>query len=307
MKVMVSGLINMEASCPVKQFPIEYFPIDYPFSKIALGISGVGYNLIRNFMKLGDDVTFVSMVGSDLWGDVIREQLEKEGFCADYVYPILSSTPQSIILYDNTGKREIYCDLKDYQEIAIDISGLEQQIEEADFIIACNSNFNRPICEMAKRKGKRIATDVHVFSKPEDDYNRDFLKAADVVFLSDEGVQTSPEELIKEINQLYHNKIIVMGCGKKGALLFEAATEKFTMIPAVTTRPVVSTSGAGDALFSTFLHFYGQGNSPVESLRKATYVASYKIGERISSEGFLTESELEKMMQKAGRKGNRVH
>lgn len=202
-------------------------------------------------------------------------------------------------MYDNTGKREIYCDLKDYQDVNIELSMLKEQIEEADFIIACNSNFNRPVCEIAKEKGKRIATDVHVFSNPEDEYNRDFLAAAEVVFLSDEGVLTSPEELIKEIYRLYHNKIIVMGCGSKGALLFEAATETFTMIPAVTTRPVVSTSGAGDALFSTFLHFYGKGNSPAESLRKATYVASYKIGEKISSEGFLTEDELEKLMRGA--------
>lgn len=298
MKIMVSGLINIESSCPISQFPIEYFPIDYPFHKIASGISGVGYNLIRNFMKLEDDVTFVSMVGNDLWGEVIRQQLEKQGFCTDYVYPILSSTPQSIILYDTTGKREIYCDLKDYQEITVDISKLEKQIEEADLVVACNSNFNRPICEIAKQKGKQIATDVHVFSDPEDEYNRDFLKASDIVFLSDEGVRTSPEELMKEIYQLYHNKIIVMGCGSKGALLFEAATEKFTMLPAVTTRPIVSTSGAGDALFSTFLHFYKKGDSPIESLRKATYVASYKIGEKISSEGFLSEDELEKIMRR---------
>lgn len=297
MKIMVSGLINIESSCPIKQFPIAYFPIDYPFNQIASGISGVGYNLIRNFMKLGDDVTFVSMIGKDLWGDVIRQQLQKEGFCTDYVYPILNSTPQSIILYDNSGKREIYCDLKDYQETDVSLSSLEKQIEEADLVIACNSNFNRPICEMARQKGKLIATDVHVFSNPEDDYNKDFLKAADIVFLSDEGVLTSPEELIKEIYHLYHNKIIVMGCGSKGALLFEAEKGEFTMLPAVTTRPVVSTSGAGDALFSTFLHFYVKGESPIESLRKATYAASYKIGEKISSEGFLSESELEKLME----------
>ena len=297
MKVLVSGLINIESSCPVKQFPIEYFPIDYPFHKVASGISGVGYNLIQNFRKLEDHVTFVSMVGSDLWGDVILQQLKKQGFCTDHVYPILDRTPQSIILYDPDGKREIYCDLKDYQETNVDLSKLEKQIEEADLIVACNSNFNRPICEIAKQKGKQIATDVHVFSNAADEYNRDFLQAADIVFLSDEGVRTSPEELMEEIYQLYHNKIIVMGCGSKGALLFETETGKFTMVPAVKTRTVVSTSGAGDALFSTFLHFYGKGDSAIESLRKATYAASYKIGEKISSEGFLSESELEKLMQ----------
>lgn len=299
MKVMVMGLINIESSCPIKHFPVAYFPIDYPFHKISSGISGVGYNLIRNFQKLGDEVTFVSMTGEDLWGEVIRQQLQKEGFSTDYVYPVLSSTPQSIILYDDTGKREIYCDLKDYQDTYLDIGKFKDKIAEADLIIACNSNFNRPVCREARCMGKRIATDVHVLSDPQDAYNRDFLESADIVFLSHEGIPCTPEEMILELYKLYHNKIIVMGCGSKGALLFEAETETFTWVSAVTTRPVVSTSGAGDALFSTFLHFYGKGDSPVESLRKATYAASYKIGERLSSEGFLTEMQLQELMKES--------
>ena len=30
-KILVSGLINTETTIKIKQFPIEYFPIDYPF------------------------------------------------------------------------------------------------------------------------------------------------------------------------------------------------------------------------------------------------------------------------------------
>lgn len=30
-KILVSGLINTETTIKIKQFPIKYFPIDYPF------------------------------------------------------------------------------------------------------------------------------------------------------------------------------------------------------------------------------------------------------------------------------------
>lgn len=30
-KILVSGLVNVETTCAVRQFPVEYYPIDYPF------------------------------------------------------------------------------------------------------------------------------------------------------------------------------------------------------------------------------------------------------------------------------------
>jgi ribokinase len=60
----------------------------------------------------------------------------------------------------------------------------------------------------------------------------------------------------------------------------------------MTVRPIVNTIGAGDALFSAFLHFYIQGEEPLDSLKYATYFASYKIGANGGAEGFLTEEEL---------------
>ncbi len=31
MKVIVSGLVNIETTLKVRKFPIDYYPIDYPF------------------------------------------------------------------------------------------------------------------------------------------------------------------------------------------------------------------------------------------------------------------------------------
>ena len=67
------------------------------------------------------------------------------------------------------------------------------------------------------------------------------------------------------------------------------------LIPAVATRDVVQTGGAGDALFAAFLHSYLSTKNPVLALRMAIVFASYKIGEMRSGEGFLTATELESL------------
>jgi sugar/nucleoside kinase (ribokinase family) len=58
--------------------------------------------------------------------------------------------------------------------------------------------------------------------------------------------------------------------------------------------------GAGDALFSCFLHFYLDGDEPILALRKATVFAAYKIGESGASLGFLPEDELHRLFAPFG-------
>lgn len=295
-KILVSGLINIETTCPIKGFPLDYFPIDYPFNQVKSVISGVGYNLITNLKKLNDHVTFASMTGKDIFGNLVLNELKGKELSTAYIKPILSATPQSVILSAPDGRREIYCDLKDYQEAVYDFSSLALQISESDLIIACNSNFNRPLVKLAKAMNKLIATDVHVLDDAKNEYNRDFMENSQILFLSDEGLKNRDlKAFVWELNSYYHNKIIVVGCGDQGALLFEAESARFTEFPAIYTRPVVATSGAGDTLFSTFLHFYAQTKDAQKSLYYATIAASYKIGEAGSSNGFLDESELIKL------------
>jgi ribokinase len=48
-------------------------------------------------------------------------------------------------------------------------------------------NFCRPLLERAKKYKKDIATDIHVISDIKDEYNKDFMQAANILFMSDEG------------------------------------------------------------------------------------------------------------------------
>jgi acarbose 7IV-phosphotransferase len=69
--------------------------------------------------------------------------------------------------------------------------------------------------------------------------------------------------------------------------------------PTVRTRPVVNSIGAGDALFSAFIHYYTKTSDPYLAIRKALVFASYKIGAVSAADGFLDEPGLEKLFSEA--------
>ena len=152
----------------------------------------------------------------------------------------------------------------------------------------------RRICAWAADAGKPLATDVHTLADPRDEYNRDYLRAAQVLFLSDERLWASPEESARELLGLYSNlRVVVIGLGAEGALLAERRTGRVERYPAVYTRPVVNTIGAGDALFSAFIFGYARSGDAETALRRAMVFASYKTGVKGAAEGLLTEPEWE--------------
>jgi ribokinase len=295
-KILVSGLINTETTVKIKQFPIEYFPIDYSFFGVNTRVSGVAYNLAKALKTLGDDVRFVTMTGNDFSAKYISEELANIEISSEYVKNTLKATPSSVVLYDETGRRQIYCDLKDIQETKMNFE--KELYEDCDIIMACNANFNRDLLKKAKADNKIIVTDVHVLSDINDEYNKDFMQYANVLFLSDENIKGDYKEFIMDIENTYGNDIIILGRGSKGALMYVKAEAKFYELPAVKVGEVVNTVGAGDSLCSSFVHFYAKGLKPEEALKRAQIFASYKIGFDGASVGFADEAKVEELYSK---------
>lgn len=291
MKLLVSGLLNIETTVAVRGFPINYYPIDYPFFGVNAAVSGVGYNIAKALCTLGDEVRLHSFIGSDDEGDRVMTQLQRDGIGTDGIRCTLKATPTSAVLYDPDGRRQIYCDLKDIQEQALDPNAVN--FDDCALTAICNINFNRALIKAAKAKGAVTATDVHVLSDIEDDYNRDFMENADILFLSDENLPCPAEQFIRRLRDRYHNRVIVIGMGGKGAMLLDAATEKVTHLSACRNVSVVNTVGAGDALFAAFLHFTAKGFAPADALKRAEVFAAVKIGYNGASKGFCTDAEVE--------------
>lgn len=298
MKVLVSGLLNIETTVKIKQFPIHYYPIDYPFFGVNSNVSGVGFNLSGAFGKLGDKVELVSFLGNDDESERILMHLAKNGTSTDSISRTLKNTPVSVVLFDDEGKRQIYCDLKDIQEQTVNTDDITvmNKLESCDIAVLCNINFNRSLLQKAKTLHKIIATDVHVLSDIDDEYNKDFMSNADILFLSDEKLPTVPEKFIVDIAEKYGNQIIVIGMGGKGAMLYDNGN--LYQLSAVQCQ-AVNTVGAGDALFASFLHYYGKGFVPLEALKRAECFAAIKIGYNGASVGFADEAAVENQLNSA--------
>lgn len=305
-RILVSGLINLETTLKVDGFPIPYFPVTYPFFGVNSSISGVGFNLSKALTTLGDEVAFCSLVGRDLAGEQAIHALQAQGIDTRFVLPQVAQTAQSVILYEPSGRRQIYTDLKDIQEQAYPPERFDEAARGCELVVLCNINFSRPLLSRAKtlapaagdRSRPWIACDVHALENFEDEYNRDFMAAADILFLSHERLPVAPEAAAQELAGRYGNAILVIGLGSAGALL-RVERDGFTgRFPAVYTRPVINTIGAGDALFSAFLHSYARQADPYQALRAAMVFASYKIGTTSAADGFLDEAGLQEWISK---------
>jgi ribokinase len=212
----------------------------------------------------------------------------------------MPQTPQSVILYDAAGKREVYTDLKDIQERAYPLQRFEVLAAGCDLCVLCNTNLSRALLGSAAKLGKLVACDVHTIANPDDDFNRDFMAAADILFCSNERLPVTPEEWVAAVSRRYDPLIQVVGLGVEGALLAVRGSAP-QHVPALRLRQVVNTIGAGDSLFSAFLHgWLLTDGDALRALQLATVFASWKVGGNGGADGFLTAGELQSLAAAQG-------
>jgi len=296
-KIFVSGHVNQEVNLKIKSFPLAYNSVNFPFFGINTSISGVGLNIAKSLHTLGDEVVFLSIIGNDQIGKNAIQTVEGFGVSSEYLLPKLNETCESVILFDATGRRQIHCDLKNIQDLRIDEDTFLKAQDGCEVLCLCNINFNRGILRTARSFGKIIATDVHAISGIDDVFNQDFMATANILFFSDDNLKEEAESFVLEVENRFGNDIIIVGRGASGAYMYVKGEKQGVFVPAVATRPVINTIGAGDALFSSFIHFYNKTKDPHSSLSKAVVYASYKIGENGAAKGFLKENELEKLLK----------
>lgn len=289
MRVAVAGAVNLETTVPVEGFPLRYQAVHFTRG-IASRPSGVGWNIALALHTLGDEVRLVGLLGDDPAGRAVREQAAAAGLVAEF-HPT-RETPQSVILYDPAGRRRAETDLKDLQDAAFPPDRFDAALASCDLTVLANSNWTRPLLARARAAGVPIATDLHEVRSLDNPYDADYLAHADILFLSGERLPTAPEAFAARLRERADPEIVGIGLGERGALVAPRHAPP-VLVPAVRPRPVLSTVGAGDALFAAFLHFRGRHLDPVAALRRAVLFAGWKVGDASGSGGFLTEEQIE--------------
>ena len=71
--------------------------------------------------------------------------------------------------------------------------------------------------------------------------------------------------------------------------------KRFTKVASlkISSDDIKGTVGAGDALFSAFLHYHSKGYCSLEALKRAQIFASAKITANGGAAGFVTEAQIE--------------
>ncbi|MCI9459351.1 MAG: carbohydrate kinase family protein [Clostridia bacterium] len=294
MKVFVSGILGIETTLAVRGFPVSYYPVDYPFFGIRAEVAGSAYRMAKSFRALGDDVRLYSFVGDDVQGRRVFDALDADGLPRCLIDSSLAETVETVVLQEIPfGRRQVYCDLKDVQERRTDVSDerIRAAVGEADACAIMNVNFNRPILALARELGKTIACDVQALASVTDSFNAEFIEYADILFLSDEGAPGSPEDFLAALAERCNARVIVMGLAADGVLCYDREKNNMHKLKAVDVGKVLS-AGAGAALMSSFLHYYGRYDT-AEALKRAEVFSALKLAANAAGGGYPTERDVE--------------
>ena len=293
-KFMVAGFVQFETIVKVDERPLPYKQFESIPETINTDIGGAGFNQAMALRWLGNEVDFMSMVARNLSKRQIDAYLKRNevDLSTDYVLPMLDGMPTSVILYCN-GEKQTFEDVKDIRHVEYDFELLESHIQDKDMVVMSNCNFCRPIIGLAQKYNKPIALNVRSMRADKIAPKEDFMKAADILYISDDDIERDPYDIVNDCREKYDPKILIMGLGNKGVILYTKEDNSVLEYKPVKTNEIVNTVGAGNALFSAFIHYYAKTKNAKESIKNALLFASYKIGFVGTSNGFMTEQQIE--------------
>lgn len=293
-KFMVAGFVQFETIVKVDKLPLPYKQFESIPETINTDIGGAGFNQAMALRWLGNEVDFMSMVARNLSKRQIDAYLKRNevDLSTDYVLPMLDGMPTSVILYCN-GEKQTFEDVKDIRHVEYDFELLESHIQDKEMVVMSNCNFCRPIIGLAQKYNKPIALNVRSMRADKIAPKEDFMKAADILYISDDDIECDPYDIVNDCRNKYDPKILIMGLGNKGVILYTKEDNSVLEYKPVKTNEIVNTVGAGNALFSAFIHYYAKTKNAKESIKNALLFASYKIGFVGTSNGFMTEQQIE--------------
>lgn len=292
-KFLVAGVTQIETIVRVDKIPVSYAPLSSVQDSIYTAMGGDAYNESLALKWLGDDVTFMSIVGRNQDLGLINPPDRRITLSTDYIIPQMQETPAEVVLYDKQRKQQIFEDIKDLRENVYDMNVVTPIAGACDMMVLANANFCRPFAKTAAELGKPIAVNIRSYNPEKEKYNTDFLEPAKVLYFSDDTLSEDPYDFIDRMSSTYGTEIIILGQGSEGLILFDKTKDIKAHYKTVKTNEVVNTIGAGNALFACFLHFYMETGDSVNAIKNALLFASYKIGYMGTSNGFMTVDQLE--------------
>jgi sugar/nucleoside kinase (ribokinase family) len=289
-KIVVAGVTSLYMAAGVQEYPLAYEPTRTPLW-MRSGVTGAAGHIAKVLRTLGNDVRLCTLAGNDAAGLTIRSELQGHRLLGQGVID-RGATSLGIVLVSPDGRRMGFPYLAAVSAVEYPVDVFRREAEGADLAVLTNARFVRPLIQHAERLDVPIAVDAHLISDVDDDYNRPWLEVADIVFCSHEKLPCAPTEWVARMFAQYPGcSIAAVGRGANGCLL-GMRDGTLVQTAGIAPRGVVSTAGAGDALFASFLHGWLATGNPVSALEAAVLHAGWKVGDMLPGASSLTEAEL---------------
>ncbi|WP_436498282.1 carbohydrate kinase family protein [Actinokineospora sp. HUAS TT18] len=262
-KVFVAGPVSWNRLVVLDRLP-EARPHTVFADRHWMAVGGTSAGKALNLASLGAQVTLRTVVGDDDLGRAVLDVLERAG--VEVIAEVADgATEQHLNLMDPHGGRvSIYLELPELRDARHDERAFAA-MAAADAAVIDLAEHARPLLAAARAAGVPVWCDLHSYDGVAD-FHRDFVAAADHVFLNDDAFRDGPgrddDGLLALLKSL--GKPAVATLGADGALgVADGAVHR---VPAVPIEEIVDTNGAGDAFFSGFLVAHLAGSDMVAAM-----------------------------------------
>lgn len=250
------------------------------------GHGGKGSNQAVVAARLGADVSLLTAVGPDVFGDQARELWRSEGIAADKVVTAAASTMVGVIVVEPSGENRIVIAPGALDELSTDhVDSFEGEIAAADVLM---TGFEIPVAaarralQLARRHGVR--TLLNPAPAPDEPLDAELWGLVDVITpnqteaarLTGEHWVNSPHACAGAIRRHYDG-VTIITLGGAGCLVDERGTGP-RLIPAVPARQVVDTTGAGDAFAGALAVALARGDGLDAAVRYAGAAGAHAVG-----------------------------
>lgn len=273
-----------------------------------MGPGGKGGNQAVAAARLGANVTMVTKVGKDLFGENAINNFKNEGINTKYVLEDEEeATGAALIAVDPSSENLIVVSLGACGNLrSEDVKKAKNEIEKADVILVQLETSLEAVTEtinLAEELNKPIILNPAPYQK----VSNDLLSKVTYITPNETeaslltGIEVVDEVTAKEAAIFLTNKgvsVVIITLGKKGCYLYEKDGEiKGELIEGFKVD-AVDTTGAGDAFNGAFATFISNGLSHRDSAKKANAVAALSVTKEGTAPSMPYKKDLETLLTK---------
>lgn len=270
-------------------------------SGFALGPGGKGSNQAVAAAKAGGDVTFISRIGKDTFGQLALSTYKEAGVTPSLVEMDDEATGTAFIFVnDDNGDNAIIVVPGAAGKISI------EDVERNRDVIAGASVFVTQLEQpmMAAKRGLEIAHEAGVTtifnpapakSFPDELYAlSDYIAPNEIEAADMVGFAIENEDDARRAGDILLQKgagTALITLGERGALYH--TSDHSELVPAIKVENVVDTSGAGDAFLGGFASALSRGITPLNAVRFGCATAGIAVTRHGTAPAMPTLSEIE--------------